>query len=246
MVLLETRASNGGFYMRFANAAKQENFLSADTKIKHRQFCAIKRAYPNLSDEVIRGIVANQDVLLADDIYYLIRFYEKGYELPYMEFKDAVDYAEKPTKDIKVFEYQRWTWSRASVIERQHFIKDIHHMSLNVNVVEGLVKALDKVVVEDAGRYIDYYKIPKAGYYKEATTRHDPVTVYLYNRNREVEQNIVKAVAPYARSNEGLLGQVLGKGVDINEETSCKYGMSVGRMASKKIYDMLANTRASR
>ena len=108
-------------------------------------------------------------------------------------------------------------------------------------VLEGLIKALDDVLAQDAGRYIEYYKFPKSDYYDEAITRHDPVTIYLSARNRDIEQNIVRAVAPYARSNEGLLGEILGYGVDISPETTQKYGMSVGQVVGRQIYAMLKN-----
>ena len=80
--------------------------------------------------------------------------------------------------------------------------------------------------------------------YDEAITRHDPVTIYLSARNRDIEQKIVRAVAPYARSNQGLLGEILGYGVDISPETTQKYGMSVGEHASMQIYNALRNISA--
>ena len=174
----------------------------------------------------------------------MIRHTKKKYNLSRDEFNKAVAYGETPNDYIDVSQHQRWAWERKSRVQRPHAKRDIHHISLNVNIVEGLIKALDDVLAQDAGRYIEYYKFPKSDYYDEAITRHDPVTIYLSARNRDIEQKIVRAVAPYVRSNEGLLGEILGYGVDISPETTQKYGMSVGEHASMQIYNALRNISA--
>lgn len=228
-------------YMQFSKTNNHGEFKRATAKVKVMQFNAIRNKYPYLSDSVIQEIVDNQDNISPGEIYNMIRHTKKKYNLSRAEFNKAVAYGETPNNYIDVSQYQRWTWVRKSRVQQPHAKRDIHHISLNVNIVEGLIKALDDVLAQDAGKYIEYYKFPKSDYYDEAITRHDPVTIYLSARNREIEQKIVRAVAPYVRSNEGLLGEILGYGVDISPETTQKYGMSVGQMVSGQIYAMLKN-----
>ena len=231
-------------YMQFSKTNNHGEFKRATAKVKVMQFNAIRNKYPYLSDSVIQEIVDNQDNISPGEIYNMIRHTKKKYNLSQAEFNKAVAYGKIPTRYIDVSQYQQWTWVRQSRVHQPHAKRDIHHISLNVNIVEGLIKALDDVLAQDAGRYIEYYKFPKSDYYDEAITRHDPVTIYLSARNRDIEQKIVRAVAPYARSNEGLLGEILGYGVDISPETTQKYGMSVGEHASMQIYNALRNINA--
>lgn len=65
----------------------------------------------------------------------------------------------------------------------------------------------------------------------------------MYDRDPDTEQQIVAAVAPYARSNEGLLGQILGPGVDINTETTDINGLSVGQTVAANIKQILDLSR---
>lgn len=68
------------------------------------------------------------------------------------------------------------------------------------------------------------------------TTRHDPVTIYISARNPELEARITRAVQPFVRSNEGMIGEMLGNGVCINPETSTgQNGISVGQQISQDI-----------
>ncbi len=228
-------------YMRLSKTSNRATYKSATAKVKAMQFNAIRNKYPYLSDSVIQEIVDNQDNISSGQIYNMIRHTKKKYNLSRDEFNKAVAYGKTPNNYIDVSQYQRWTWKRKSRIQQPHASRDTYHISLNVNIVEGLIKALDSVLIQDAGRYIEYYKFPKSDWYDEAITRHDPVTIYLSARNRGIEQKIVRAVAPYVRSNEGLLGEILGYGVDISPETTQKYGMSVGQHASMQIYNVLRN-----
>ena len=228
-------------YMKFAKVDKKKDFENATAKIKVQQFNYIRTNYPNISDEVIKTIVDKQDELSVFDIYHMLRHTNRPYKLNKDEFIKAVEYGSRDTDGIKVFEYQDWTWARRSVVRHKKTAK--YHISLNVSVVPGLIHALDEIIKQDRGELIDYYKFPKQDQYNEAIKRHDPVTIYLYSRDSSIEQKIVRAVAPYARSNEGLLGQLLGNGVDINKETTDDYGMSVGQLASRQIYNELRKMR---
>ena len=139
---------------------------------------------------------------------------------------------------------QGWTWFRfCDCIGKLPPVKDKNnpdgfHISLNVNVCKELLKVLDDILIEDGGAYIDSYKFPKTNYYDEILTRHDPVTIYINARNPELEQKIVRAVAPFVRSNDGMIGESLGKGVCINPETSSR-GISVGKAMAIDIVNMV-------
>ena len=231
-------------YMQFSKTNNHGEFKRATAKVKVMQFNAIRNKYPYLSDSVIQEIVDNQDNISPGQIYNMIRHTKKKYNLSRDEFNKAVAYGETPNDYIDVSQHQRWAWERKSRVRQPHAKMDLYHISLNVNIVEGLIKALDNVLIQDAGRYIEYYKFPKSDWYDEAISRHDPVTIYLSARNDDIEQKIVRAVAPYARSNQGLLGENLGYGVNISPETTQKYGMSVGEHASMQIYNALRNINA--
>ena len=224
-------------YMKFTRVDKKRELENATAKIKVQQFNYIRNKYPNISDDVIKIIIDKQNTLDVSGIYDMIRHTTKYYKLDKNEFAKAVEYGSRDADGIKVFSYQNWTLSRRYVVRHNKPVN--YHISLNVSVVPGLIRALDEVLKQDKGETIDYYKFPKGTEYNEAIARHDPVTIYLYSRNPKIEQAIVKAVAPYVRSNEGLLGEQLGRGVDINKETTDEYGMSVGQLVSKQIYDAL-------
>lgn len=145
---------------------------------------------------------------------------------------------------------QHWTWFRSCYGDgRLNPVNDKNnpngfHISLNVNVVKDLLSVLDDILIEDGGRYIHSYKFPKTNYYDEILTRHDPVTIYINARNPELEKKIVKAVAPFVRSNDGMIGESLGRGVCINGETSNgNGGRSVGETIAQDIVDMIKQSR---
>ncbi|MDE6250420.1 MAG: hypothetical protein K2M34_02165 [Alphaproteobacteria bacterium] len=241
----------GMSYMKVARANPQKldnsnvsAFSEGVVAVKERAFEQIKQQYPNLSDEVVHYIVDNNDKLSANDIYKAIRHAMRPYDTPQSQFIQATQYGSQHTNDIMVFSYQNWTFSRKAKRRVSSASKIcMYHLSLNVHVVPGLIAALDDVLARDMGQYIDYYKFPKANWFDEVQYRHDPVTIYMYDRNSDIEQQIVAAVAPYVRSNEGLLGQVLGPGVDINTETSSYGGVSVGQSIAMKIKNILDSVR---
>jgi len=157
-------------------------------------------------------------------------------------------------KNILMSGTQSWTWFRSVYGDgASRPVDDKNnpngfHISLNVNVVDGLLKALDDILIEDGGRYIESYKFPKPSYvsgdnqingYGEILRRHDPVTIYMYARNPQLEQKIVKAIAPFVRSNDGLIGEILGDGACINVETSRNDGPSVGEAIAMDVVEMI-------
>ena len=140
---------------------------------------------------------------------------------------------------------QHWTWFRKCagavlppVIDSRN--RKGFHISLNVRVTKRLLQILDNILMEDGGRYISSYKFPKTDFYDEIMTRHDPVTIYTNARNPELEARITRAVQPFVRSSEGMIGEMLGNGVCINPETSTgQNGISVGQQISEDIANMI-------
>lgn len=246
-------------YMRFervtGSSVKPENtatpvnantsaFQAGSSAVRTKAFNQIKQQYPNLSDQVVQHMVDNKLTLDTNDIYEIVRHSFQPYNTSQSEFINATNYGSHDTNDISAFAYQSWTWSRRAknrVPRESNYCG--YHLSLNVHVTTGLIKALDDVLARDMGRHIEYYKFPKADYFEEAQYRHDPVTIYMYDRDAATEQQIVAAVAPYVRSNEGLLGQILGPGVDINTETSNNGGLSVGKTIAVNIKRILDSVR---
>lgn len=245
----------GAHYMQFSRV-KPENvatpvnnvnasvFQAGSSAVRTKAFNQIKQQYPNLSDQVVQHMVDNKLTLDTNDIYEIVRHSFQPYNTSQSEFINATNYGSHDTNDISAFAYQHWTWSRQAkrrVPRESNYCG--YHLSLNVHVTTGLIKALDDVLARDMGRHIEYYKFPKADYFEEAQYRHDPVTIYMYDRDAATEQQIVAAVAPYVRSNEGLLGQILGPGVDINTETSNNGGLSVGKTVAVNIKRILDSVR---
>lgn len=144
--------------------------------------------------------------------------------------------------------HQGWVWFRklrgntkVPVLDASN--RDGYHISLNVNVSAEMLNALDDIIMQDAGQHINMYKFPKLDRYeKHVVSRHDPVTIYLYSRNPELERRIAVAMRPYARSNEGLIGEMIGYGVDISPETSSR-GVSVGEDAANKIATLIRQVK---
>lgn len=140
---------------------------------------------------------------------------------------------------------QNWTWFRSCkgavfnpVQDRNN--PDGYHMALNVRITKRLLQILDDILIADGGRYIHSYKIPKD--FIDVRSRHDVVTIYTNARNPELEQRIVKAIQPFVRSNDGLIGDMLGNGVCISPETSSK-GYSVGTKISRDIADFIKQNK---
>ena len=147
-------------------------------------------------------------------------------------------------RNIKMTGNQDWTWFRRVVGNVLPPIKDLRnpngfHISLNVNINDKILSALDDILMEDGGRYIQSYKFPKTSFYDDVVLRHDPITIYMHARNPEIERKIVRAVQPFVRSNDGLIGEMLGGGVSISPETSST-DMSVGEKVSMDIANLIS------
>ena len=150
-------------------------------------------------------------------------------------------------RNIQMTGSQDWTWFRFCGGNVLPPVKDEKnpngfHISLNVDVNHKLLSILDDILIKDGGQYIHAYKFPKMNFYNEIRTRHDPVTIYTNARNPELEKKIVDAVRPFVRSNDGLMGEMLGQGVSISPETSnSRGGVSVGTQISYDIVNMIIN-----
>ena len=70
-------------------------------------------------------------------------------------------------------------------------------LSLNVYMAPGLIKKLDEIVNEDAGKHISQYKTPSD--VRGWSHRHDPITIYFYSLTPDLLQKIVDATKPYLR-----------------------------------------------
>ncbi|MCQ2562765.1 MAG: hypothetical protein MJ158_04095 [Alphaproteobacteria bacterium] len=241
--------------------------------LEQKLFEVIQERYPNLSDDTISRIAkADNQFSMYDALRYAKTPYNSS-ERDFTEaLRYALNTASKqlgefpalakwkPSKpeldelgtninpQITMFGYQSWTWAR-EYSGAHNPIKNPHHphgfhVSLNVNITPELLKSLDELVAKDMGRHIQYYKFPKLSDFKEAKTRHDPVTIYMYSRDDNTEQEIVKRVAPFVRENDGLIGYLLGTGVDINEEMPAGSDKSVGQDFAQKVYALKERLRS--
>lgn len=87
------------------------------------------------------------------------------------------------------------------------------HVSLNVAADSGLVYKLD----EFAAKHGIPYKVPSSA--DEWLNRHDPVTLYPPDElTADQRAELVKIAEPYARGDEGLIGEKIGKGVAVLKE----------------------------
>ncbi|MFQ6739550.1 MAG: hypothetical protein ACLRFJ_02705 [Alphaproteobacteria bacterium] len=251
----------------FTNAAKTATNIADEEKLPEhltKTFYKIKELYPNIPDRAVRQMLTNPNA----KIYDLIRKTDVPYDSMQEDFEDAVFYAletasrdllEDPYRNgwqniclkeksitgtkynpkIHMYGYQGGTWTREysnSYNQLQKTIK--YHISLNVDITKELLVGLDNIVIADAGKTIAYYKFPKLGGYKEVIHRHDPVTIYTYDRNPVLEQEITRLASIYARSNDGLIGTVLAKGVSIEKETN-DGNISVGELAAQRIQSII-------
>lgn len=150
----------------------------------------------------------------------------------------------RPDRKIRMSGTQDWTWFRSCTgnilppaRDFQH--PDGYHISLNVQVNRKVLEILDEILISDGARYIHSYKFPKTNFYDDVIKRHDPITIYMNARNIELEQKIVNAVQPFVRSNDGLIGEMLGRGVSISPETSDR-GVSVGQQVALDISKLIS------
>lgn len=143
------------------------------------------------------------------------------------------------TENIKTFGYQDWTWSR-SYKHRKPAGEDAFHVSLNVSINADLLYNLDRLLIQDAGRHIVYYKFPKASDFNlDVKHRHDPVTIYLHDADKDTLNKIIAISKPHVRSNDGLIGTVLSTGVSIAKEPGKAVRVSVGQIAANEISNMM-------
>ena len=252
--------------------SKVAQYNDARNDVINMLFDTIKAKYPNISNVAILEMInsGGGDVQL---LYQKIRFKQDGHyaDVSEKEYNNACEYAlarcsnsiklfksqqyPKPQswetlgRDIKMDGRQDWTWFRSCrgntlppINGNKNFVA--FHISCNVNIYEATLKALDDIVVQDGGQYIYAYKFPKADYYySEILTRHDPITIYMYARNPKLEQQIVRAMQPFVRSNEGLIDEMLGNGCCISPETSNNGGVSVGKKAALELSKLISQHR---
>ena len=242
-VSLVPRTYNGGEYMFFTKLSNV--FQNAAHTVRNRMFDLIKSKYPNLPDVNIEKIITLDN---ASAIYNVLRHKQGGaYNTPSVdEHRQAIAYANRARVEnnrgmVQMgAAYQHWTYVRKFFDNTGYRNRNevAYHISLNVPVTWQVVSALDNVLALDAGRVIGYYKFPTENYYDECVTRFDPITIYTFRRDPFIEKMIADAVAPYARSNEGLLGEMLGHGVCIVPEIPSGE-MSVGQNVAHEISDLL-------
>lgn len=234
---------NGGEYMFFTKLTKV--FQNATNDVRQQIFNLIKSKYPNLPDANIEKIV---DMHNKPAIYDVLRHKQgKPYDSPSIdEHRYAIAYANRTRLEnnrgsVQMgVPYQHWTYVRKFFGNGGHKASDSagYHISLNVPVSWQVIDALDNVLARDMGQVINYYKFPTENYYDECVTRFDPITIYTYRRDPVIEKMIVDALAPYARSNEGLLGEMLGRGVCITPEIPGGQ-ISVGQKIAYEISDLI-------
>ena len=215
-----------------ADTARQEQ--------RERQVKEIAKRYPNLSAETINLIVNASQYSLggAGQIYEYLRRPRKPYDSPSIDFYRAVNYGDRYVDGIQVDDND--TWISHAPMNWNPNAEVLYHISLNTHVTRELIESLDNIVIQDGGRIIYNYKFPSRGLFdRQVLNRHDPITVYTKQRDTDIEQKIVKAAEPYVRSDEGLIGEMLGKGVDISIETSNHGGPSVGQSVARMLYNYI-------
>lgn len=265
-------STNDGIYYWFTRTSKKANntdkYNSARQDIINMLFDQIKAKYPNISNPTILEIINTRgdDV---DAIYDKLRYKQDGNytDVSEQEYNAASQYALEHCNNTTQNNLIPKTWEQLGRHIKMRTSKDgswwfrscdgntvppvtgnrksaAFHISLNVNIYDKTLKALDDILIADGGRYIHSYKFPTINYYDlEILTRHDPITIYMHARNPELEQKIVAAIKPFVRSNEGLIDEILGPGVCISPETSNNKGPSVGTKAANDIANMIAKYR---
>lgn len=261
-------SKNGKTYYWFAHAPQETNntnkYNTAREDIINMLFDQIKAKYPNIANPTILEIINTRGNDI-DAIYDKLRYKQDGHytDVSEQEYDIASQYAlehcnnntqktwEQLGRHIKMHSSQDGSWWFRSCDGNTvppvsgNRKSAAFHLSLNVNVYDKTLKALDDILIADGGQYIHSYKFPTTPYYAlEILTRHDPITIYMHARNPELEQKIVAAMKPFVRSNEGLIDEILGPGVCISPETSNNNkGPSVGEKAAQDIANMIAKYR---
>lgn len=253
-VQLVPHMQDGYMYYWFTKASRPMDKVSVwahgREELENRLIKIIQQKYPNLSTITILNILRSGNPTDDNMIYRMLRYKQDGEytDVSQKEFEDAFYYAlESCSKQwpqgrhINMHGMQYWTWFRSCGGSTEHPVIDPNnpngfHISLNVRVTQNLLKVLDDFLITDGGRYINSYKFPKTNFYDEILSRHDPVTIYTNARNPNLEKQIAAAIQPFVRSNDGLVGEMLGKGISISPETSnANSGISVGEAISKDI-----------
>ncbi len=235
---------------------------NAAEKTNMKIFDDIKKFYPNVpagNAYLISNL--NTDNLVGrenfaeyeiDDAYKLLRHTRPGETLYTNESLDdfkksrayQLDHANRKS-GVFGMNHDGWFW-RGFSDQSNHILpdgRDSWHISINARLCPELLRALDQVVVQDQGRTILEYKF--TDHYSAVGTRFDTISMYTRARDPELEAAIARAVAPFVRSNDGLMGDMLGKGVSIIRDTSTT-DKSVGQVAADKILHHMVNLRTGR
>ena len=243
--------AGGDGYMWFKKIITVQDLERATDNLNEKMFRELKARYPNVPDENLYEIVKSDNV---GEIYNLLRYTLPGkeYKSDPIDWEFALDYHKANhirhySPDVRRgVPYDGW-------YVRQYLGQDSHpvpyenggegyHISLNVKVSPEVLDALDSILQQDSGRYIDYYKFPM--FPDECNRRFDPITIYTRARNPELERMIAEYVAGEVRGNSGLIGEMVGRGVAVAPETSKKYGKSVGSHEADIILNKLQEWRA--
>ena len=257
-VQLVPYTQDGRTYYWFTEASKPMDkisiFAHGREKVENKLIEIIQQKYPNLSTNTILNILRSENPTNDNMIYRMLRYKQDGQytDVSQQEFEDAFNYARTSCSKkysngryLNMHGWQHWTWFRfcggnteAPAINPKN--PNGFHISLNVRVTKDLLKILDDFLIKDGGKYIHSYKFPKTNFYNEILSRHDPVTIYTNARNPELEKQIANAIQPFVRSNDGLIGDMLGKGISISPETSnANSGISVGQAVSMNIANII-------
>lgn len=237
-------------YMYINKGRTVQDYQHATGAVEEKTFNMLKQRYPNIPDENLHAIVKSDS---AEEIYELLRYTLPGkeYKLYPEDWESALGYHH--ANHMRVYSpdvrrgvpYDGWYVRQYCGKNRQPVSYENggegYHISLNVKVSSEVLDALDSILQQDRGQYIDYYKFPMDSY--ECTRRFDPITIYTRARNPELERMIADYVASEVRDNHGLIGEMVGPGVAIAEETSKKYGRSVGEHEADIMFDKLRRMR---
>ena len=237
-IILNRETYNGQEYMMFRR--RQDVYNMGTQTIRQRLFNRIKQKYPNIPDININAMIEETD---ESKIYHLLRFKLDGpYDRPSRDEYAPVDkYFRDGRKrdDVQYFENHA-LYGFYSGPDRVHGRRGKYHISLNVSVNVAVLAKIEDIVRQDRSKIIQQYKFFDA--YEDVVTRFDPITIYTYERDADLEQRIYNAIKPYVRSNEGLIGEEIGPGMVITPEITSSLGKSVGQKAAGDIAKMIVET----
>lgn len=164
----------------------------------------------------VNGASASDDV---EQLYGIIR---RGVEYPVNDTKvsRAISAMERPSNNAISYIAPRdnFNW-HVHRYNGPHSTNVSHHISLNVDVDDTLIRKLDEIIAKDQGRHIVDFKIPPKG--NRWKIMADPISIYMSGTSPEIERAIAEAAKPYVRTSDaGLLGRKIENGVAIAFETS--------------------------